>query len=109
MTPLRKKILIVFISMNKTNNIMNEFTIEKEGKVYDKCILCGDITAYTTDTHIDYRAGYIEGAGQLCHSCYMKGSPESRELLSIPIQLIKDNPNDMELGKKIRELYFEHI
>jgi len=36
----------------------------------EKCVSCGKDTSYTTDTHIDYRMYYIEGAGQLCEECY---------------------------------------
>ena len=39
---------------------------------YDKCVLCGKDTPYTYDVHIDYRYGYVEGAGQLCRECYDK-------------------------------------
>jgi hypothetical protein len=91
--------------MNITNNIMNEFTIEKDGKMYDKCVVCSGITAYTTDTDIYHRVGYIEGAGQVCYNCYTQQSSKLQDALHI----IKDNPNDMELGKKIREFYIEHI
>jgi hypothetical protein len=88
---------------------MNEFTIEKDGKMYDKCVVCSGITAYTTDTDINHRVGYVEGAGQLCYTCFTKDSSDSREMLLVPVKIIKDNPNDMELGKKIREFYIEHI
>ncbi len=40
-------------------------------KVYDCCVLCGKTTCYTKDVPFDERQGYIEGAGQLCPSCYM--------------------------------------
>ena len=33
---------------------------------YDKCVICGRQSPYTIDTHIDYRVGYVEGAGQGC-------------------------------------------
>jgi hypothetical protein len=33
---------------------------------YDNCVLCGKVSPYTRSTHIDYRIGYIEGAGQGC-------------------------------------------
>ena len=32
----------------------------------DKCIMCGADTPYDFETHIDYRYGYVEGAGQCC-------------------------------------------
>ena len=39
-------------------------------QIYDRCVLCGTETNYTADTPIDQRFGYVEGAGQLCRSCY---------------------------------------
>jgi hypothetical protein len=33
---------------------------------YDVCVECGLESPYTIDTHIDYRVGFIEGAGQGC-------------------------------------------
>jgi len=38
----------------------------------EKCILCEADTPYNKDTHIDVRNYYVEGAGQLCKSCYDK-------------------------------------
>ena len=35
-------------------------------KIYDECVICGKKSPYTIDTHIDYRVGFIEGAGQGC-------------------------------------------
>ena len=32
----------------------------------DICVVCGIETPYSIGTHIDYRIGYIEGAGQGC-------------------------------------------
>ena len=34
------------------------------------CITCKKETKYDREEHIDYRVGYIEGAGQLCLDCY---------------------------------------
>ena len=36
----------------------------------DKCIVCQKKTLYDKEDHIDFRIGYIEGAGQLCLDCY---------------------------------------
>ena len=36
----------------------------------DKCVNCKRETLYSKETHIDFRLGYIEGAGQLCLDCY---------------------------------------
>jgi hypothetical protein len=38
----------------------------------DKCVSCGEDTTYDREEHIDFRIGYIEGAGQLCLECYDK-------------------------------------
>jgi recombinational DNA repair protein (RecF pathway) len=36
----------------------------------DKCVICGNETPYTKNTHINERKFYIETAGQLCEQCY---------------------------------------
>lgn len=40
--------------------------VEKEENEYDKCVICGKETPYLRTTHIDLRAGYVEGGGQGC-------------------------------------------
>jgi hypothetical protein len=72
------------------------------------CILCGKETTIDINTHIDYRTGYIEGAGQLCADCYLKGSSEGREMITIPKHYIKTYSNDFELGGKIRQYYHKN-
>lgn len=42
--------------------------VSKNGK--DLCISCEAETEYSHDTSIEYRQHYVEGAGQLCKSCY---------------------------------------
>jgi hypothetical protein len=64
------------------------------------CVSCGKVTPYEIDTHIDHRQGYIEGLGQLCISCYRKTDGE--DTICVPVDMIRDTPNDMELGKKVR-------
>ena len=76
--------------------------------IYEDCILCEEKTTTLKTTHVDFRTGYIEGAGQLCRDCYMKGSSEGREHISIPKHYIKTYSNDMELGAKIRQFYYEN-
>ena len=44
---------------------MSKITLDK-----DKCINCKKETLYSKETHIDFRLGYVEGAGQLCLDCY---------------------------------------
>ena len=36
----------------------------------DKCVSCGRETSYDKTDHVDFRLGYVEGAGQLCLDCY---------------------------------------
>ena len=36
---------------------------------FDLCVKCGEKTMYKKTDNIHSRAGYIEGAGQLCTSC----------------------------------------
>ena len=76
--------------------------------IYEQCILCGVETTTLKTTHVDFRTGYIEGAGQLCRECYRKGNAESREHISIPKHYIKTYSNDMELGREIRKFYYEN-
>jgi len=71
----------------------------------DTCVLCGAETPYDFNTHIDHRYGYIEGAGQLCKSCYDRGT--EREQIVIPADVIYNTPNDMELGGKVRNIYHQ--
>ncbi len=44
---------------------MSKITLDK-----DKCVNCKCETLYDKETHIDFRLGYVEGAGQLCLDCY---------------------------------------
>jgi hypothetical protein len=37
---------------------------------YDLCISCNKKTKYPTNTSVDMRECYVEGAGQLCGDCY---------------------------------------
>lgn len=72
----------------------------------ETCILCGKETHEEITTHIDFRTGYIEGAGQLCLECYKKGDTSSRNHITIPENWINQYPNDSELGSKVRQFYW---
>jgi hypothetical protein len=37
---------------------------------YDLCVMCGKETIYEKSCPVAERVGYVEGAGQLCSSCY---------------------------------------
>jgi hypothetical protein len=80
----------------------------KTEDLYEDCILCNAKTTTLKTTHVDFRTGYIEGAGQLCRDCYMKGSVEGREHIGIPKHYVKTYPNDAELGEKVRQFYYEN-
>lgn len=64
----------------------------------DKCVICGQESPYDENTHISRRRGYIEGVGQTCFgNCGVH----------VPTTIIKNTPNNMELGEKVRDLYWE--
>lgn len=71
----------------------------------EHCVICNKETIYKFSDHIDMRYGYIEGVGQLCISCY-NGNKDTSDIC-IPNSLVKDTPNDMELGAKVRTLLFQ--
>lgn len=75
-----------------------------EFDMFEKCIMCDEETSVLKTTHIDFRYEYVEGAGQLCRECYLG---ENRNLITVEGRTILDTPNDMELGKKVREIYWE--
>jgi len=95
-------------NVTKVGHDMGSSYETNNNDIYEDCILCGKKTTTLKTTHVDFRTGYIEGAGQLCRDCYMKGSAESREHISIPKHYIKTYPNDMELGEKVRQFYYEN-
>ena len=93
------------LSIDENGNVTS---VGNTNDIYEDCILCGEKTTTLKTTHVDFRTGYIEGAGQLCRDCYMKGSSESREHISIPKHYVKTYPNDAELGEKVRQFYYEN-
>ncbi len=75
-----------------------------EFDMFEQCIMCGEETTVLKTTHIDFRYGYVDGAGQLCRDCYLK---EDRNLITVNSRTIIDTPNDSELGAKVRLMYWE--
>lgn len=73
-------------------------------KLYETCIMCSKETTILKTTHIDFRYGYVDGAGQLCRECYLG---ENRNLITIEGRTILDTPNDTELGAKVRQAYWD--
>ena len=43
-----------------------------EKREYENCVLCGKRTALRKSAHIDLRTNYVEGAGQLCPTCWAR-------------------------------------
>lgn len=85
-----------------------EYTTTIDGESYDDCVMCKSTTQYKTSTHIDFRVGYVEGVGQLCTECYEAGSSNGREMIMIPKSLIKNHPNDAELGYLVRSYFHKN-
>jgi len=75
-----------------------------EFDMFEQCIMCGEETTVLKTTHIDFRYGYVDGAGQLCRDCYLK---EDRNLITVNSRTIIDTPNDSELGAKVRLMYWD--
>jgi hypothetical protein len=70
----------------------------------EMCVSCGKETEYHFNDHVDLRTGYVEGAGQLCISCYRA---ENQETIKVPKSLITDTPNNSDLGASVRKIYWE--
>ena len=75
----------------------------------EKCITCKSETPYHLSTDIEYRSHYVEGAGQMCKDCWddLCGSGEDT-IYFIPESMIKETPNDSELGQKVRSMYHKN-
>ena len=77
----------------------------------DKCIICGEETAYDVTTHIDYRRNYVEGAGQVCEACATGNSIPTKEpiepedIIFVPTSKIKELSNNFDLGRYVRGLF----
>lgn len=78
--------------------------MQKDNELYEICIICGKTTETLKTTHIDFRYGYVEGAGQCCRQCYIESN---KNLITIDERMILDTPNDSELGGKVREIYWD--
>lgn len=113
--PLIMKNYVCSICNKDTSSVEYEYLIghdhlscvletEKANKI-ETCVICGIETPYKFYEHIDTRYWYVEGCGQLCEKCYNSGT--NREHVLIPVSLILNNSNDLELGQKVRRLFWE--
>jgi len=76
----------------------------------DNCISCGVETPYHRDVNIEYRSHYVEGAGQMCKDCWDNLCSSGEDTIYfIPESMIKETPNDSELGQKVRSMYHKNI
>ena len=76
----------------------------------DTCISCGAETPYHHDVNIEYRSHYVEGAGQMCKGCWDDLCSSGEDTIYfIPESMIKETPNDYELGQKVRNMYHKNI
>lgn len=48
------------------DEVLKWFNKKYPNDEFDKCVLCGKVSLYTKNTHIDNRIGYVEGSGQGC-------------------------------------------
>lgn len=81
-----------------------EIPFPQNQELYEDCITCGKKTTTLKTAHVDFRYGYVEGAGQLCYECYTNSS---RNLITVDERTILDTPNNEELGAKVRRKYYE--
>lgn len=45
--------------------------------IYERCVICGELTTVRIDTPIEFRDCYEIGLGQICYSCHRKITEES--------------------------------
>lgn len=62
---IRRKYLVQQQSMKKEIDILDMGQIPDDEP--ERCLVCGEFTPYTKGTHVDFRVGYIRGAGQGCY------------------------------------------
>lgn len=43
---------------------------QQDTEIYERCVICGELTNVLKTTHIDFREFYELGCGQLCVTCY---------------------------------------
>jgi hypothetical protein len=100
----------VKLTIDENGNVTN---VGSSNEIFETCIICGKLTDVLINSHIDYRYGYVEGAGQCCRDCYKKTNnvddimKRRTTLITIPAEDIYNTPNDFDLGAKVRKLYWD--
>jgi hypothetical protein len=54
----------------KKKNQQCQISVENE-KEFEHCVLCKKKLNIRRDTHMAFRAYYVEGCGQLCRECFI--------------------------------------
>jgi hypothetical protein len=62
---IRYKYLVQKDSLKQEKDILSLGQIPDDEP--ERCLVCGEFTPYTKGTHVDFRVGYIRGAGQGCY------------------------------------------
>jgi hypothetical protein len=70
---VRQKYLVQKETMKKDIDILSLGQIPDDE--FEVCLVCGKFTPYTKGTHVDFRVGYIRGAGQ---GCFTPGNCEKK-------------------------------
>ena len=94
----------VLLTIDENNLVTSVQKLNDELEIYETCVMCSKKTTTLKTTHVDFRYGYVEGAGQLCRECYLG---EDRNLITVNSRTILDTPNDAELGAKVRLMYWD--
>lgn len=53
-----------------TEELIHLVSSIREENETDFCVSCGIDTGVHKETHLDHRAFYVQGAGQMCKTCY---------------------------------------
>ena len=61
---IRRKYLVQKETMKRDVDILSLGQIPDDEP--DRCLICSQLSPYSKSTHIDFRVGYIRGAGQGC-------------------------------------------
>ncbi len=48
-------------------------------EIYERCVVCGELTNVRIDTPIEFRDYYEIGSGQICYYCHKKITEEHQE------------------------------
>jgi hypothetical protein len=61
---IRTKYIVLKDSLKHEKDVLSLGQIPDDEP--DMCLICGQSSPYSKSTHIDFRVGYIRGAGQGC-------------------------------------------